>query len=291
MRASARASRPQWPILILQNRRSIRLSSVHLARRRVGMCGGHLRAPPLGDDVHVAVLARHDRRSDPAQQRILLIGEGPLGDVAARTLGEAGALVQQLGDPSDSEIRKAIAAGVDAVMAISRDDRVSLRLALVVEALAPGIRLIVTIYNRDLGAELRRAVPNVRVMSMGDIVAPSLAAACLDEALLSVRIAADAGPRRDSLGCGRLGPASAPSRSPREPGRAARPQRELAPASVRAQRQDAAGRPLRLRADPDRRRAGGRARAARVRDRLVYSATKTIVTVGPNAKLDNGPHG
>jgi hypothetical protein len=92
---------------------------------------------------------------------------------------------------------------VDAVMVICRDDRASLRVALVVE----GLRLIVTIYNRDLGAQLRRAVRNVRVMSMADIVAPSLAAACLSDDLLSVGRLGD---RVLGIRPGADGPATAP---------------------------------------------------------------------------------
>lgn len=117
---------------------------------------------------------------------MLLIGQGRLVDVARRTLDDAGAQVTYLQDPTDHQIRRALGPEVDAVMVISRDDRVSLRLALVVEGLREGIRLIVTIYNRDLGAQLRRAVRNVRVMSMADVVAPSLAAACLSDDLLSL---------------------------------------------------------------------------------------------------------
>lgn len=122
-----------------------------------------------------------------AQQRVLVMGHGRLAEVARRALDGVGAEVLDLRKPTDHQIRRTMSKDVDAVLVISRDDRVALRLALVVEGLRPGVRLIVTIYNRDLGAQLRRAVPNVRVMSMADIVAPSLAAACLADDLLSVR--------------------------------------------------------------------------------------------------------
>ena len=127
------------------------------------------------------------RDSDSTPRRILVVGRGRLVDVARRALDDAGVDVLHLQEPTDREIRDAMSSALDAVMVISRDDHASLRLALVIEGLRPGVRLIVTIYNRDLGVELRRAVPNVRVMSMADIVAPSLAAACLADDLLSVR--------------------------------------------------------------------------------------------------------
>lgn len=121
------------------------------------------------------------------QQRVLVIGQGRLVEVARRALDDVGAQVLDLREPTDHQIRRTMSEDLDAVMVISRDDRVALRLALVVEGLRPGVRLIVTIYNRDLGEQLRRAVRNVRVMSMADIVSPSLAAACLGDDLLSVR--------------------------------------------------------------------------------------------------------
>lgn len=73
----------------------------------------------------------------------------------------------------------------------SRDDAVALRLALVVEHVRPGIPLIVTVHGRIVSSQLRRAVSNIRVTSMAEIVAPSLAASCLDDRLLWVRRTAD----------------------------------------------------------------------------------------------------
>ena len=105
---------------------------------------------------------------DAPQPRILVLGEGRLIDVVRRALDDVAADVIHLRAPADREIRRALTPDIDAVVVISRDDRVSLRLALVVEGLRPGVRLIVTIYNRDLGAQVRRAVRNVRVMSMAD---------------------------------------------------------------------------------------------------------------------------
>jgi len=127
-------------------------------------------------------------------QRIMVIGQGRLIDVVRRALDDVGARVIHLRSPNDREIRRTLTDDVDAVVVISRDDRVALRLALVVEGVRPGVRLIVTIYNRDLGTQVRRAVGNVRVMSMADIVAPALAGPCLGEHLIAVS-RSDAGPR------------------------------------------------------------------------------------------------
>jgi Trk K+ transport system NAD-binding subunit len=226
---------------------------------------------------------------DDADRRelILLIGQGALVDVARRALDDAGVRVAHLPEPADSDIRVAVTQRLDAVMVVSRDDRAALRFALVVEHLLPGVRLIVTIYNRDLAVELRRAVPNVRVMSMADIVAPSLAAACVADDLLTVLPAAD----------GWLGirdGADAPVTTPLEahPPRAAERLRtnlssivhpfELSAKTLLA---GLLGFVAILALDS---LVTGLALHESVVD-AVYAATKTIVTIGPSLRVDNGP--
>ncbi|MDQ3760481.1 MAG: hypothetical protein M3460_01900 [Actinomycetota bacterium] len=72
------------------------------------------------------------------------------------------------------------------MIVFSRDDGLALRLALVVENVRPGIPLVVTVDSWIVTAQLKRTVRNIRVTSMADIVAPTLAAACLDDGLLWV---------------------------------------------------------------------------------------------------------
>lgn len=121
-----------------------------------------------------------------ARQRILLIGHDELTAVTQRALEAAGAHVWPLRDPHDRAIRKALQEEVDGVVVISRDDHVSLRIALVVEGVRPGMGMIVTVFDRDVSAQLERGVENVRVMSMADIVVPTFAGPCFDDRLLSV---------------------------------------------------------------------------------------------------------
>lgn len=154
---------------------------------------------------------------DAPQPRILVLGEGRLIDVVRRALDDVAADVIHLRAPNDREIRRALTPEIDAVVVISRDDRVSLRLALVVEGVRPGVRLIVTIYNRDLGAQVRRAVRNVRVLSMADIVAPALAGPCLGDELIAIHPATRAGQRPLGIHAGPDGPRFAPL--PSRPGR------------------------------------------------------------------------
>jgi len=117
---------------------------------------------------------------------ILVIGHDEMTEVTERALNTAGAKVTYLRDPHDRAIRRALDDEVDAVVVISNDDHVSLRLALVVENVRPGVPLVVTVFGGIVASQLRRAVRNVRVMSMADMVVPSLAGPCLDDRLLSV---------------------------------------------------------------------------------------------------------
>lgn len=147
---------------------------------------------------------------DTPQERILVLGEGRLIDVVRRVLDDAAADVIHLHSPTDRDIRRALTPDIDAVVVISRDDRISLRLALVVEGVRPGVRLIVTIYNRDLAAQVRRAVRNVRVTSMAEIVAPALAGPCLGDDLVAVSRPSEPGGPPLGVRAGDDGPVLAP---------------------------------------------------------------------------------
>jgi hypothetical protein len=73
-----------------------------------------------------------------------------------------------LHQPLDRELRRELAAGVAAAIVIHRDDFAALRTALLVEHLAPGVRLIVTIFDRTVAEQIKRTVPNCDVLSMAD---------------------------------------------------------------------------------------------------------------------------
>jgi voltage-gated potassium channel Kch len=122
-----------------------------------------------------------------ANRNVLLIGPGELPDATQRALHAAAAQVTRLSHPSDAEIREALTKRVDSVIVLSREDAVALRLALIVEYIRPGVHLIVTVHGRTVATQLERAVANIRVTSMAEIVAPTLAAPCLDDRLLWVR--------------------------------------------------------------------------------------------------------
>jgi hypothetical protein len=118
--------------------------------------------------------------------RILLIGYDELTEVTERALHAAGAHVTHLRNPTDRELRRALAGNIDSVAVLSKDDHVSLRLALIIENARPGMPLVVTVFGKIVATQLQRAVPNARVVSMAQLVVPSLAGPCFHEDLLSV---------------------------------------------------------------------------------------------------------
>jgi hypothetical protein len=117
---------------------------------------------------------------------VLLIGEGRLADATERALDAGGAEVERLHEPTDREIREALDEEVDQVVVVSRYDHMSLRLALVVAHVSPGTPLVVTVFDHNVAAHLERSVETVKVLSMGDVVAPAFAGPCLNPELVSL---------------------------------------------------------------------------------------------------------
>jgi Trk K+ transport system NAD-binding subunit len=220
-------------------------------------------------------------------QSVLLIGDDELTAVTARALRGAGAIVTNLRDPTDPAIRTALGHEADTVVVISRDDHVSLRIALVVEGVRPGVPLVVTVFDRDVAQKLESAVRNVRVVSMADIVASTIAAPCLDETLLSLHRGAEG---LSAVRGGADGPVICPL--------------QLRPPSLAARLSTNLGSMLWPHETSAKILVGGLIgfHAVLLLDMLVtmavlheslveaiYSATRTIVTVGPNPHVDDGP--
>lgn len=222
-----------------------------------------------------------------APPHILLIGNDELTGVTARALRGAGAVVTNLRDPSDPAIRTALRHRVDTVVVIAKDDHVSLRSALVAEGVRPGVPLVVTVFDRDVALRLEGAVRNVRVISMADVAVPSIAAACLDHSPLSLH-RTPAGFR--AIRAGTDGPEIVPLDLPRR-GLARRALTALA----------AVAQPYELSAKILLSGVVGFF-AILLLDiamtmgflheplgEAIYTATKTLVTVGPNPHVDDGP--
>lgn len=116
---------------------------------------------------------------------VLLLGdEGPLARACEEVLAADGSATELtvLKQPTDEAVREALGEDFEAVAIVTRDDVLALRLALVVEAVKPGIRLVVTIFDRTVAERLSAAVPSCEVLSFAETAAPDLADRCLDTA-------------------------------------------------------------------------------------------------------------
>lgn len=125
-------------------------------------------------------------------RRVLLLGDGDLPSEVHRALSAAGADVQWIDEPDDDAVRAALhTARPDAVAVVAREDVTPLRWALFVRHVDADIPLLVTIFDPLQARRVAECVPNCRVTSLADIVAPSLAAACIDDRMVAVERAGD----------------------------------------------------------------------------------------------------
>lgn len=121
-----------------------------------------------------------------------MIGEGTLADGVQQALREAGQSVRWLRRPADRELRRALEdERTQAAVVIDRDDIAAMRTALLVEYLRPGIRLVVTIFDRTVSDQLIRTIPNCNVVSMADASAGAIVGPCVDAALVALHRADD----------------------------------------------------------------------------------------------------
>jgi Trk K+ transport system NAD-binding subunit len=218
-----------------------------------------------------------------AARRVLLLGAGDLTDETAEALRAAGADVTRLEDPDAGEVRDALARGADAVAVVSRDDAWPLRAALLVRHLDDEVPIVATIFDPAAGRQLEQEISNCTITSLADIVAPTLAAPCIDDDLAALLD----GDRPAGLRCsdGEVEAVSLPEVR-------ARRVRALATAILRPFDRSAAlvffgavGLVLILIAET-------LAAAAVLDQHLVdafYGAVKTLVTVDPNPEVQDGP--
>ncbi|WP_240117773.1 MULTISPECIES: NAD(P)-binding protein [unclassified Streptomyces] len=116
-----------------------------------------------------------------AGQHIVIVEDDEaLGREAAECISRWGSTVHRLYRPDDAALRRRLQQPVDGIAMVTRDDIVALRYALLAEHLRPGIRLVVTLFDRTVADEVSRTIPNCSVLSITDTIVPSLLASCLD---------------------------------------------------------------------------------------------------------------
>lgn len=128
----------------------------------------------------------------------LIIGDLEATRMACSMLSEVGQRVTHLARPTDVAVRTALrparetaldqppGAVIETVVVIVRSDVQALRWALFVEHTAPGIELVVSVFDRTVAQQLRRVVPHCQVMSAAEVAAPAIVAAAIGDGVAAL---------------------------------------------------------------------------------------------------------
>jgi Trk K+ transport system NAD-binding subunit len=110
-------------------------------------------------------------------QSVLVLGDaGGLGEALARRLEQGATAVQRAMALSDSQVSALLAEHRwSAVVVVTREDVLALRLTLLVEHLRPEVALWVTMFDRTIARELHHEMPAVHVISPAELVAADVA--------------------------------------------------------------------------------------------------------------------
>jgi voltage-gated potassium channel Kch len=120
----------------------------------------------------------------PGDHPILLLGEGDLADEVRGALEAVEAEVVRLVRPTQRELEEAFERGpIERAVVVSGDDAFALRAALMVRDVDADVELLVTYFDPATAGELCDRIERCRIVSMAEIVAPTLAGPCLDEDL------------------------------------------------------------------------------------------------------------
>jgi Trk K+ transport system NAD-binding subunit len=119
--------------------------------------------------------------------RVLVLGGGDLASEVCSALEAGGASASWLRDVTDESVATTLPEGFDVVCVATREDAFPLRMALLVRHLDADVRLVVTIFDPAMAAQVRSTIPDCTVTSVAEIVAPSLAGPCLNSDIVAVR--------------------------------------------------------------------------------------------------------
>ena len=120
---------------------------------------------------------------------ILLIGEGDLAEEVRSALDALDAEVVRIVKPIQREVGDVFERNkIERAVVVSSDDAFALRTALMVRDADEDVEILVTYDDQATTEELCQRIGNCRVVSMADIVAPVLAAACLDDDAGAVKV-------------------------------------------------------------------------------------------------------
>ena len=135
----------------------------------------------------MTVPTRHHDAMTSEPRHVVVIGHADVGRRACALLTGRGIRTTHLDDPTDADLRVALAGEVDGVAVLLHDDMRALRYCLVVAHVRPGIRLFVAMFDVTARDQLERTVPNCVVLSPAAIAVPSMVAAAIAPDHVAVR--------------------------------------------------------------------------------------------------------
>ena len=113
---------------------------------------------------------------------LLILGDpGTLADAIAKRLADAGGRAYAASPKTDSEAKVLLTEnGWTAVVVVTHDDALALRLTLLTTHVRPDLPLRTTLFDRTIVRQLHIIVPSVGIISPADIAADALMTSCLE---------------------------------------------------------------------------------------------------------------
>lgn len=113
-------------------------------------------------------------------ERVVVLAPGtPEGGVMAETKSIGGQVIAVPHRVGEADLRRAEVAAARSVVILGDDDVAALRLALMAEELAPGVRLVIEMTNPRLGGKLAELLGDCTLLSSAELAGPAFVAAAL----------------------------------------------------------------------------------------------------------------
>jgi voltage-gated potassium channel Kch len=113
---------------------------------------------------------------------LLILGDpGALADAVAKRLTDAGGRAYTAAPGTDSEAKALLTEnGWTAVVVVTHDDALALRLTLLTAHVRPDLPLWTTLFDRTIVGQLHSIAPSVGILSPAELAADALMACCLE---------------------------------------------------------------------------------------------------------------
>ncbi len=141
-----------------------------LPSRRFVVCGGDALAVRLAEEL----TTRYDGD-------VAVVLSAARSSHAAQIAGLPGVVVVQADRVDAEALQRAEIDRAAALALVAQDDAGNVDLALLARELSPSVRIVVRMFNMNLGAGLRELLGDCEVLSTSEIAAPAFVAAALDE--------------------------------------------------------------------------------------------------------------